>query len=152
MEDWPVHPNSDRIIEAIGKDKPFRQNRDMGFVLVPPSQKKVDVKIVNYPDESDPGPFPVPDNTPIEGWPVGYAGQSLEAVQQKKEPDKDRHAIVVDPAGHKVYEFNQMQKTPSMASGLYCYVRSEVEQASPRRLDVGRCSGTADLSSYCSPR
>jgi hypothetical protein len=113
VEDWPVHPNSDRIVESIGKDKPLRTNQDMGFVLVPASQKKVDVKIVDYPDESDPGPFPVPDNTPIEGWPISYARESLAAVQQKKEPDKDRHAIVVDPISSKLYEFYQMQKTPS---------------------------------------
>ena len=44
----------------------------MGFILVPPDQKKIDVKIVGYPDESDKGPFPVPDNMPIEGWPANY--------------------------------------------------------------------------------
>ena len=42
----------------------------MGFVLVPPNQKRVDVKIVAYPDESDKGPYPITDNVPIEGWPV----------------------------------------------------------------------------------
>ena len=42
----------------------------MGFVLVPPDQKRVAVKIVDYPNESDPGPFPVPDNAPIEDWPL----------------------------------------------------------------------------------
>ena len=30
------------------------------------------VKIVGYPDESDKGPYPVPDNMPIEGWPVDF--------------------------------------------------------------------------------
>lgn len=113
IEDWPVHRNSDRIIESIGKDKSFRHNQDMGFVLVPSSQKKIDVKLVEYPDESDAGPFPVPDNTPIEGWPAAYTRESLAAIQQKSEPDKDRHAIVVDPVGRKLYEFYQMRKTPS---------------------------------------
>ena len=50
----------------------MRYNDDMGFILVPPDQKKVDVKIVGYPGESDKGPFPVPDNVPIEGWPSNY--------------------------------------------------------------------------------
>lgn len=59
MSDWPVHPNSRNIIAAIGPDKPLRYNPDMGFVLVPPDQKKVSVEIVGYPDESDRGPFPV---------------------------------------------------------------------------------------------
>ena len=77
VEDWPLHPDSAPLIASIGADKPFRYNPDMGFVLVPPNQKKVDVKIVEYPGESDKGPFPVPDNTPIEGWPVHYKDKKL---------------------------------------------------------------------------
>ena len=30
------------------------------------------VKNVEYAAESDAGPFPVPDNTPIEGWPAPW--------------------------------------------------------------------------------
>lgn len=113
VEDWPVHPNSQNIIQSIGSDKPFRNNPDMGFVLVPPDQKKIDVKIVGYAGESDPGPFPVPENTPIEGWPKSYPGTKLDAVQRKDEGEADRHAIVVDPVGRKLYEFYQMRKTDS---------------------------------------
>ena len=29
---------------------------------------------VQYKDESDAGPFPVPVNLPIEGWPLHYEG------------------------------------------------------------------------------
>ena len=86
----------------------MRYNPDMGFVLVPPDQKKLDVKIVAYPDESDKGPFPVPDTMPIEGWPVGYQKgdkkATLDEVQRRKE-EGDRHAIVVDPANRMLYEF-----------------------------------------------
>lgn len=112
VEDWPVHPNSKNIIASIGAEKPLRYNPDMGFVLVPPDQKKVDVKIVGYPGESDKGPFPVPDNTPIEGWPVHYKGLSLEEVQRKDEKG-DRHAIVVDPTNRMLYEFFTMRRTDS---------------------------------------
>jgi hypothetical protein len=111
VDKWPVHPNSEKIIDSIGRDKPFRYNPDMGFVLVPPGQKMIDVKIVGYAGESDPGPFPVPDNTPIEGWPKAYPGEKLESVQRKDEGDADRHAIVVDPIGRKLYEFYQMRNT-----------------------------------------
>ena len=45
VEDWPLHPNSKKIIASIGANKPLRYNPDMGFVLVPPDQKKVDVKL-----------------------------------------------------------------------------------------------------------
>src|SRR5262249_10809021 len=110
VEDWPVDLTSKWTIDSIGADKPLRYNPDMGFILVPPGQKRVDVKMVGYAAESDRGPFPVPDNTPIEGWPVGYPGLSLDAVQRKKE-EGDRHALVVDPANRMLYEFYQLRKT-----------------------------------------
>ena len=69
---WPLHTDSDKMVASVGKDKPMRYNTDMGFVLIPPDQKKIDLKLVSYPDESDKGPYPVPDNTPIEGWPAYY--------------------------------------------------------------------------------
>jgi hypothetical protein len=43
IEDWPLHPNSKKIIESIGANKKLRYNTDMGYVLVPPDQKKVGV-------------------------------------------------------------------------------------------------------------
>jgi len=118
VEDWPPHPNSERIIASIGPDKPFRYNPDMGFILVPPDQKRVDVKIVGYPDESDAGPYPVPDTVPIEGWPIHHQrhgkvkGLTLEDVQRDKlKQGGDRHAIVVDPVNRMLYEFYAMRRT-----------------------------------------
>jgi hypothetical protein len=115
---WPTHPNSKKIIASIGADKPFRYNTDMGFILVPANQKRVEVRIVSYPDESDKGPFPVPDKMPIEGWPANYKrssqlrGLSLEDVQRdKRKEDGDRHALVVDPTNRMLYEFYQARKT-----------------------------------------
>ncbi len=111
---WPLHPNSRNIIASIGADKPFRHNSDMGFVLVPPGQKKVPVKIVGYPDESDKGPFPVPENLPIEGWPVNYRGKNvtLDDVQRDTlREGGDRHAIIVDPVNRVLYELYQARKT-----------------------------------------
>ena len=37
----PVHPDSGAIIASIGADKPLGYNLDMGFVIVPPDQKRV---------------------------------------------------------------------------------------------------------------
>lgn len=111
VEDWPLHPNSKNIIDSIGASKPFRYNPDMGFVLIPPDQKKIDVKLTAYSGESDKGPYPVPDNTPIEGYPVNYKGLTLDEVQRKDEGDSDRHASIVDPTNGKLYEFYQMRKT-----------------------------------------
>jgi len=118
VEDWPVHPNSRNMIASIGADKPLRYNQDMAFIIVPPGQKKVDVKLIEYPDESDPGPYPVPANTPIEGWPASFLGDpklkklTLDDVQRGKPSlDEDRHGIVFDPVGRKLYEFYRLTKT-----------------------------------------
>jgi len=114
VSQWPVHQNSADIIKSIGTNKPFRHNRDMGFILVPPNQERVPVKIVAYPGESDKGPFPVPENLPIEGWPVNYQGKSvtLDDVQRDKLGEGgDRHAIIVDPVRRVLYEFYQARKT-----------------------------------------
>ena len=106
VEDWPLHPNSKNIVASIGVDKPLRYNPDMGFILVPPDQKRIDLKLVKYPGESDQGPFPIPDNLPIEGWPVGHQGTTLDDVQRDRgNRGGDRHAIIVDPVNRMLYEF-----------------------------------------------
>jgi len=123
VADWPLHPKSKEMIAAIGADKPMRYNPDMCFVLVPPGQKKVDVKLTEFPDESDKGPYPVPDNVPIEGWPAHYTryvvrhdarfkGLTLADLQRNKfDEDGDRHAIVVDPVNRKLWEFSRLVRT-----------------------------------------
>jgi hypothetical protein len=118
VTDWPVHPKSKEMIAGIGAAKPLRANPDMAFVLVPPDQKKIDVKIVHYKDESDPGPYPVPETMPIEGWPAEYQRNAkrktltLDDVQRDTQKiGGDRHAIVVDPVNRMLYEFYQAKKT-----------------------------------------
>jgi hypothetical protein len=118
ISDWPVHPNSRKLISSIGLEKPLRCNLDMGYVLVPPNQKRVAVKLTEYNEESDPGPFPIPDTTPIEGWPASYRSDSdlknvtLEDVQRDvRNLGGDRHAIVVDPVSRMLYEFYAAKKT-----------------------------------------
>src|SRR5439155_1461716 len=66
----PVHPNSPAIIRSIGADTPLGYNLDMNFVLVPPDQPTMPVRVTMYPAESDQGPFPIPPNAPIENWPL----------------------------------------------------------------------------------
>ncbi len=114
----PLHPNSAAIIASIGQDKHIDYNLDMNFVLVPPDQPHVPVKITIYPQESDPGPYPVPDNMPIENWPLRRnediaampkSGTTLEDIQ--RHGTGDRHGIVVDAANGLLYEFYQARKT-----------------------------------------
>jgi hypothetical protein len=104
----PVHPNSKKIIAAIGTDKKLAYNLDMGFVIVPPDQKKLPIKFTAYAGESDKGPYPVPDNAPIEGWPLD--GSKLEEKQAAMEKG-DRHVIVVDPVNGKLYELATARRT-----------------------------------------
>ncbi len=56
--------------------------------VVPDSHKKVRVSF-DYADESDPGPYPLGPDTPIEGG---------------SNADGDRHALVVDSGTCKLYE------------------------------------------------
>jgi hypothetical protein len=118
VADWPVHPRSKQIVATVGEGKPLRYNPDMAFILVPPDQKRVEVKLSAYSDESDKGPFPVPEEVPIEGWPASFKRDdklktlTLDDVQRgKPDPEADRHGIVVDPVNRKLYEFYRLTRT-----------------------------------------
>jgi len=61
------------------------------------------------PDESDPGPYPIPANLPVEGWPVGTGTLSLHDWQADINGDGgDRHAIIVQPGTGRFWETWQM--------------------------------------------
>ena len=105
----PVLPQSEKMIDRIGRDKTLAYNLDMCFVIVPAKQPAVPVKLTEYPAESDVGPYPVPSIAPIEGWPA--QGGALEKVQAAGEGD--RHVIVVDPYNSRLYEFWRGFKKPS---------------------------------------
>ncbi len=113
-----VHSDSEKMIAAIGPEKALEYNLDMGFVIVPPDQKRVEVKLLDYANESDPGPYPLPDNAPIENWPLTRnenlkalpkPGQTLEQFQ--REAQGDRHVLVVDPVNGMLHEFYNTKRT-----------------------------------------
>jgi RNA polymerase sigma factor (sigma-70 family) len=94
----PVDPNSEALIASIGAEKPLYPDfgrvhageaRGLPYVIVSGNQPKVPVRFVNYPAESDPGPYPVPLDAPIEGGSIGTG---------------NRHVIVVDRDNWKAYE------------------------------------------------
>ena len=114
----PIHERSADIVRSIGADAPLGYNLDMNFVIVPANQPMVNVRITEYPDESDPGPFPIPSNAPIENWPLARnedtkalprPGITLEQFQ--REGSGDRHLILVDPARGRFHEFWQARLT-----------------------------------------
>lgn len=103
----PVLADSAAMIAGIGSDKPLAWNYDMGFIIVPATQAKVAVRLTEIPDESEPGPYPIPDNAPIEGW--GIDGTPLEKLQ--REGDGDRHVIILDPYAGKLFELYHGKRT-----------------------------------------
>lgn len=62
------------------------------YTVVPGSQQKVTVHF-DYADESDPGPYPIPPNPPIEGVP-----------DWDPDFDGDRHILVLDKDNCLLYE------------------------------------------------
>jgi hypothetical protein len=111
---FPLHPNSQALVASTGADKVLRVNYDMAYVIVPPTQPPAALKLTELGSESDQGPFPVPANLPIEGWPVEFKnnGVTLDAVQTNamNDQDSDRHAIVLDPVNGRLHEFFKIKR------------------------------------------
>jgi hypothetical protein len=66
------------------------------YVVVPGDQPKVAIDFY-YPDESDPGPYPIPPDAPVEGAGGPFA-------------DGDRHVLVLDPDHQLLYEVYDAHK------------------------------------------
>src|SRR5439155_14315606 len=64
VDKLPVHYASSRMIQTEGADTPVVADFVIPFVVVPQDQPKLNVQIDS--DESDPGPYPIPPNPPIE--------------------------------------------------------------------------------------
>ena len=106
----PLHPDSSKIIHSIGGNLRFRWNLDMPFQIVPADQPRVPLHL-DYKDESDPGPYPIPEDALIEGGPL-TPGPELQKFQREGQ-DGDRHLILVDPAAKKLYELFHVFRTPT---------------------------------------
>lgn len=67
---FPVHPNSANFLTSIGTGNlhpDFGSIYGIPFTTVPGSQPRVPINFTDFPEESDPGPYPIPPNAPIEG-------------------------------------------------------------------------------------
>ena len=94
----PVHPRSDEIVAGVGRGEGLHPDFGSGryegapigipYTTVPRSQDRVPVTF-EYEDESDPGPYPIPRNAPIEGG---------------RDSDGDRHVLVVQRGTCRLYE------------------------------------------------
>ena len=99
----PVDPNSDTLIASMGLTRGLHPDFGAGlyagapigipYVVVAAAQPKVAVTFTDYGDESDPGPYPVPANAPIEGQQAN--GNTFGG---------DRHVLVIDRDASRLYE------------------------------------------------
>jgi len=93
-----VDQNSDNLIAGIGLNTGLHPDfgtvwdgapNGIPYVVVAGSQPLVQTNFGAYDDESDPGPYPVPPDAPIEGGPTSTG---------------DRHVLVIDRDNWKLYE------------------------------------------------
>jgi hypothetical protein len=106
VDTLPVDASSDAYVASIGAEANLHADFGAGlyegapigipYIVVPMNQPKVPIHFAGYADESepyieesDPGPYPVPSDAPIEG---GLDG------------DGDRHVLVVQEGSCTVYE------------------------------------------------
>ena len=95
----PLHPMSAQYMASIGLGANVHADFGSGlweggpigipFVNVPGTQPFVPIHYTAYGNESDPGPFPVPTNAPIEGGPNSNG---------------DRHVLVINQGNCTLYE------------------------------------------------
>jgi hypothetical protein len=101
---YPLHPRSTQMIariQSVGGDflhPDFGENPDYGipFVVVPADQPLVPIELTEYADESDPGPYPVPLDAPVEG-----GAQS----------DGDRHVLVLQQGACQLFELGVARRS-----------------------------------------
>lgn len=104
ISNYPVDPHSSAYIAAL----PGNLHPDFGhesyygipFNVVPANQKEVPVHFLNYPSESEPGPYPIPANAQIEGGPKSQG---------------DRHVLVLQEGACKLFELWMAKPLPSGA-------------------------------------
>ncbi len=113
VDKLPVASNSSQLIASIGNSG---VHADFGnglydgsyigipYVVVHGKQTPKSRVTFEYADESDKGPYPIPKNVPIEGYP-GHADQG------------DRHVLIVDRDTCRLYELSGMSKVGGRWSG-----------------------------------
>jgi hypothetical protein len=88
----PVSPDSAQYIAAIGASAhlhpDFGRPPSYGipYTIVAAKQPNVSIDFTEFPEESDPGPYPIPPNAPVEG-----AGA-------RSRPTRPSRARALDPA------------------------------------------------------
>ena len=106
----PVLANSDSIItnitgELLAGRRTLRAFYEMNFVLVPTNQPSIPITFKLYGNESDPSPYPISTNMPVEGWPHETGSLTLSEWQQDiNNAGGDRHSVIIQPNSGGVWE------------------------------------------------
>jgi hypothetical protein len=120
IADAPVSPNSASYIASIGlsahlhPDFGTEPSYGIPYTVVGPEQPKVPIKFTEFGSESNPGPYPVPRNAPIEG--AGKNGHG------------DKHVLVVQEGSCMLYEMYKAKRRGkgwTAASGAVFNLRSD---------------------------
>jgi len=120
IADAPVNPNSAAYVASIGltahlhPDFGTEPSYGIPYTVVGSKQRKVPIQFTEYGAESNPGPYPVPANAPIEG--AGENGQG------------DKHVLVVQEGSCKLYELYDAHRSGkgwAAASGAVFNLRSD---------------------------
>lgn len=99
IDNMPVDPNSSTYVASEGGSaSPLHPDfgtvyegepNGLPYLVVPSTQAEVPIVFTEYPSQSDPGPYPVPADAPIEG------GSSSTG---------DRHVLVLQSGSCELYE------------------------------------------------
>ena len=127
IDDAPVDPRSDAYIASMGANGKLvaswdEEGHGLPYVEVPEGQMKVPVSFWGFPKESDPGPYPIPWNAPVQ---IG----------------SDAHVLVVDRANGWLYELFQASRN---SDGSWQASNGDERPSSPA-LDLGGCCRDAGL-------
>lgn len=108
IEDLPVHPNSDAWVDSIGRDASFHMDFGSGLwgggligipynVVAGANANRYAVEFY-YPEESDAGPYPIPE-------------------QPRREHGSDHHILIVDTDACALYEIYDADLNGAQWSG-----------------------------------
>ena len=120
IADAPVNPDSAAYVASIGlsahlhPDFGTEPSYGIPYTVVGAEQKQVPIKFTAYGSESNPGPYPIPANAPIEGG--GKKGHG------------DKHVLVVQEGTCKLFELYDAHRKGAgwaAASGAVFNLRSD---------------------------
>ncbi len=131
VDSLPVHARSAAYVAAIGNSATFHADFGSGvwppgsnspigipYVEVPAGTPALTIHYTSYGNESDPGPFPIPTNTPVEGGP---------------DSGGDRHVIVVDRFRCELFELFSAYPGPGNSWTAASGARYELDSSDLRQ-------------------